>query len=91
MFTTDTANQFAQEWVAAWNSHHLDRILSHYAEDFTIETPMAILLYPQSKGLVVGKEEVRKYWQIGLERIPNLQFEIINVLLGVNGLTIYYH
>ncbi|WP_162126938.1 nuclear transport factor 2 family protein [Flavobacterium phycosphaerae] len=84
------AHQFAQEWVDSWNSHNLDQILSHYSDDFTIETPMAIKLYPQSNGLVAGKEEVRKYWTIGLERIPDLKFELLEVLTGVNGISIYY-
>lgn len=87
--TKDFAMQFAIEWVAAWNSHDLDKILSHYSEDFTIETPMAKKLYPGSDGIVAGKSEVRKYWKIGLERIPDLKFEILDVLIGINGLAIY--
>ncbi len=90
MITIDYAQRFAQQWVNSWNSHHLEQILEHYSEDFIIETPMAQKLYPQSNGRVVGKEEVRKYWKIGLERIPNLKFELLDVLVGVNGLTIYY-
>lgn len=87
--TKDFAIQFAREWVDCWNSHDLEKILSHYSEDFTIETPMAVKLYPESEGIVVGKSEVRKYWKIGLERIPDLKFEILDVLVGVNGLAIY--
>ena len=32
--------EFAKEWIDAWNSHDLDRILAHYAEDIEISTPM---------------------------------------------------
>ncbi len=88
--TQSFAEAFADEWINAWNSHDLERILSHYSADFTIETPMAAILYPQSAGRVCGKEEVRAYWEIGLERIPDLNFELIEVLTGINGLTIYY-
>ena len=28
------ANEFAAEWIEAWNAHDLDRILSHYTDDF---------------------------------------------------------
>jgi len=28
------ANKFAREWVEAWNCHDLDKIMTHYAEDF---------------------------------------------------------
>ena len=31
--TESEAWNFAQEWVAAWNSHDLERILLHFGED----------------------------------------------------------
>ncbi len=87
--TKEFATAFAQRWVKAWNSHDLEEILSFYSEDFIIETPMALLLYPQSGGTVVGKSEVRKYWAIGLEKSPNLYFELLDVLVGVNSVGIH--
>jgi ketosteroid isomerase-like protein len=90
MITKEFAARFAQEWVDAWNSHDLDIIMSHYTDDFSIETPMAAMLVPESKGLVEGKEAVRAYWTIGLQCIPNLHFEILDVHTGINGVAIYY-
>lgn len=87
--TKEFAAAFARDWVGAWNEHDLEKILSHYSEDFTIESPMAVKLYPQSGGTVIGKTEVRKYWTIGLEKTPNLRFEILDVLVGVNSLGLY--
>ncbi len=87
--TKEFALQFANDWVDSWNSHDLEKILLHYSEDFTIESPMAIKLYPQSKGIVIGKGEVRKYWTIGLERSPNLKFELLDLLVGVNSIGLY--
>lgn len=84
MMTKEFATAFARDWVDAWNAHDLDKILSHYSEDFTIETPMAAKLVPQSQGFVAGKSEVRKYWTIGLQKRPDLKFEILDVLVGVN-------
>lgn len=89
MITKEFATAFARDWIAAWNQHDLEKILSHYSDDFTIETPMAAKLYPQSNGTVTGKTEVRKYWTISLEKSPNLRFEILDVLVGVNSLGIY--
>ena len=89
MITKEFATAFAKDWVDAWNAHDLDKILSHYAEDFTIETPMAVKLYPESGGTVAGKNEVRKYWTIGLERNPYLRFELIDLLVGVNSFRLY--
>jgi hypothetical protein len=90
MINEQFAQKFAAEWITAWNSHNLDTILSHYSDDFVIETPMAVKFFPESNGIVSGKETVRKYWTIGLEKIPGLHFKLIDVLTGINGLTIYY-
>jgi ketosteroid isomerase-like protein len=32
--------EFAEEWIASWKSHDLDRILAHYADDVEVTTPM---------------------------------------------------
>ena len=32
---------FAHEWIAAWNSRDLDRILVHYAPDVVLTSPVA--------------------------------------------------
>ncbi|WP_435354417.1 nuclear transport factor 2 family protein [Emticicia sp. SJ17W-69] len=90
MISFEFAEHFTQEWIESWNSHNLDIILSHYTDDFCIRTPMAAKLFPESNGVVDGKENVRKYWTIGLERIPNLKFELIDFLVGIDGITIYY-
>jgi ketosteroid isomerase-like protein len=90
MITEEFARKFAAEWIEAWNSHNLDRILSHYSEDFEIETPMAVKFLDGSNGIVSGKQTVQKYWANALEKVPNLHFKLIEILSGINGLTIYY-
>lgn len=90
MLTKDFALQFAAVWVAAWNAHDLEEILSHYTDDFEIESPLALKRFPESKGILKGKTAIRKYWGIGLQKNPNLKFEIKEVLIGVHTLTIYY-
>ncbi len=32
-------NNFAQEWLNAWNSHDLEAIMAHYAEDVIFYSP----------------------------------------------------
>lgn len=90
MITEQFAQQFAVVWESAWNSHNLDHVLAHYTEDFSIETPMALKLMPESNGIVKGKANVKAYWEIGLQRIPDLHFEILDVLTGIDSITIYY-
>ncbi|MFN8287104.1 MAG: nuclear transport factor 2 family protein [Chitinophagales bacterium] len=90
MLNNQQAFAFAEEWIASWNSHDLERILSHYTDDFVMETPLAAQLLPETNGIVTGKEAVRAYWTIGLQKNPNLLFELKEVLVSVKGITIYY-
>ena len=90
MIEQHTAFAFTEEWVSAWNARDLDRILSHFTDDFVMESPLALKHLPETGGVVKGKEAVRAYWKMGLELIPDLLFEVYEVLIGVNGITIYY-
>ena len=90
MITIEFAKQFSENWTRDWNSHNLEKILSHYSDDFTIESPLALKRLPETNGIVIGKDNVKKYWSIGLKSNSNLHFEIINLLIGVNSITIYY-
>jgi ketosteroid isomerase-like protein len=37
----DEGDAFAEDWIAAWNAHDLDRVLSHYADDIVFLSPIA--------------------------------------------------
>jgi hypothetical protein len=39
MITRELAERFAHEWIEAWNSHDLERILAHYSDDFVMSSP----------------------------------------------------
>jgi ketosteroid isomerase-like protein len=84
------AERFAKEWVAAWNAHDLDRVLSHYEDDFEMSSPIISSLAGEASGTLRGKPAVRAYWAKALELIPSLRFELLTVLTGVNSVTVYY-
>lgn len=84
------AREFARDWIDAWNSHDLDRILSHYSEDFEMSSPLIIERMGLSSGKLAGKSQVADYWRSSMTLSPPLHFELIDVLVGVDQLTIYY-
>ncbi len=84
------AHEFAQEWIKSWNSHDLDAILSHYADDLEITTPMIKLALGTDKSSLKGKELVADYWRKALQKLPDLTFELIDVTTGVNSVALYY-
>lgn len=86
----DFARRFAAQWQDDWNSHDLDRILAHYHDDVTFSSPMIARLTGDPAGTVHGKAALRAYWAAGLERIPDLKFEVMDVRASVDALVIDY-
>lgn len=79
---------FAREWEAAWNSHDLDRILSHYHADVCFRSRKAVALMGQ--GELRGTHALRTYWARALEKQPNLRFQVQQVFQGYNMVVISY-
>ena len=84
------AEHFAGEWIADWNSHDLPRILAHYADDFRMRSPLIAEIAGEPSGALVGKAAVGAYWAAALARLPDLHFDLVTILLGVNSITLYY-
>lgn len=88
--TKNEAANLANDWVAAWNAHDLDRIMAHYDEAVELISPVAAQLLAAPNGKVVGKTSLRAYFQCGLEAYPELQFRLADILWGVNSVVLYY-
>ena len=84
------AERFAAEWLAAWKSHDLDRVLAHYSDDFEMSSPFIVELIGEASGKLAGKDAVRPYWTKGLRTAPPLRFELEGVFAGVDSITIAY-
>ena len=84
------AESFAAEWIRAWNAHDLDRVLSHYADDLEMSSPIIVQITGEPSGKLHGKDSVQAYWAQALKLIPNLKLELISVLMGVDSITLFY-
>jgi predicted ester cyclase len=88
--TRDEAWKLAEHWVAAWNAHDLELILTHYEEDVELTSPVAAQLLATPDGKVAGKANLRAYFQRGLTAYPELHFKLEDVLWGVNSVVLCY-
>ena len=86
----DEAWDLARHWVAGWNAHDLDTIMTHYDEAVELTSPVAAQLLKKADGKVVGKANLRAYFQRGLQAYPDLQFRLEDVLWGINSVILYY-
>jgi hypothetical protein len=88
--TKEEAWKLAEHWVAAWNAHNLDLIMAHYEDGVELTSPVAAQLLGPAGGKVVGKANLRAYFQRGLETYPGLQFHLEDVFWGVSSVVLFY-
>jgi len=91
MMDQQWAQIFAKDWIASWNAHDMERILSHYTDDFEMSSPLIVERLGLPAGKLKGKKAVGEYWRPGLSKSPPLQFELIDVFVGIEAITLYYH
>lgn len=84
------AEEFAKDWLEAWNAHDLARVLAHYTDDFEMSSPVITQVTGQPEGRLQGKAAVGAYWAQALARFPALHFEPICTLPGVDSVVILY-
>jgi hypothetical protein len=87
----EDARAFADAWIAAWNSHDLDAILSHYTRHVELTSPLVTRRFgPDGRGTVRGRDALREYFDIGLRSVPDLHFALRHVLSGPSGVALVY-
>jgi ketosteroid isomerase-like protein len=89
-FSVEQARKFANDWVAAWNRHDIEAVLEHFSDDVEFSSPLVSLFTGNPTNRLVGKASVRTYWQLGLAHLPDLHFTLVDVLVGVDCLTMVY-
>ena len=82
--------QFAQEWVAAWNSRDIEAILAHYADDIIFHSPRIRIVMGADIATVRGKSELRNYWARAIAAAPALRFTLRARLASSDAVTLLY-
>ncbi len=84
------AEKFAKDWIDSWNRHDVNAVLSQYTEDFEMTSPLIIRIAGESSGKLKGKGPVAAYWLKALRSNTDLHFELLQILIGVESITLYY-
>lgn len=90
MITEETAKEFAQLWLNAWNSHDINSILEHYDNNVEFYSPLISLLNFNKDGVIRNKTDLKTYFEIGLNAYPDLHFQFHHCFVGVDSFVIYY-
>ena len=86
----ERAYAIAHATIDAWNSHDLERILDHYADDIVLVSPVALERMGDPSGTVSGKAMLRTYFGKALVAHPELHFDLKDVMWGVRSVILYY-
>ena len=90
MITRPFAEHFSAEWIESWNAQDMERILSHYTENFVMSSPLIAVVAGEPSGTLHGKKAIADYWKKALSQAPTLHFELVSTLVGADSVTIYY-
>lgn len=85
------AEKFSKDWIAAWNSHDINRVLSHYTDDFEMTSPVIRKLTNEPTGMLKGKDTLRDHWSRALASNPGLHFKLQNTFIGADSIVVQYH
>jgi ketosteroid isomerase-like protein len=79
-----------REWIAAWNSRDLERVLALYDENSEMTSDRIQALGFDSSGTLTGKAKLRMYWGKALTPLPNLHFELIDTYVSPDSVVVFY-
>ena len=80
----------AHNWIAAFNEHDLEKLLSLYNDDAVHFSPKLKLRQPETQGWISGKPALRSWWQDAFTRLPSLQYELQNLIVNDHQLLMEY-
>ena len=70
------AERFVEAWCANWRKVDIDAVVSHFAENAEMRSPLAHKL--TESPVVAGAENIRVYWQRAYGGIESADLKILN-------------
>ena len=90
MDSIDSNRQIALNWIEAFNVHHLENLLSLYADDAQHFSPKLKIRKPETGGFIQGKNALRSWWQDAFEGLPSLRYQLINLIVNEQQVLMEY-
>jgi len=71
--------QIAERWMDAFNRHDLVGLLALYHSEAEHYSPKLKLRRPETHGYIKGKGALRLWWQDAFDRLPTLNYRLIQL------------
>lgn len=88
--TRQNNHAIAIKWFAAFNAHDLNALLELYDDQAQHYSPKLKIRKPETSGLIVGKEQLRNWWQDAFDRLPEFKYEILKLTAGEDQVFMEY-
>lgn len=90
MLNAVEAKDLAGRWLQAANTHDIDKIMSFYADDAELESPVVVKMMNEPSGKIRGKAALRSYFEKGVAAYPHMSLHLIEAAYGVSSITAWY-
>lgn len=90
MIDPKKAQEFAEQWIQAWNNHDLDAIMNFYSDSIHHVSPKLMMLFGASSSIIEDKRQLRNYFEAALKRSPQLHFSLQEIFSGVGSIVIIF-
>jgi limonene-1,2-epoxide hydrolase len=70
------AGRFVEAWCANWRKVDIDAVVSHFAENAVMRSPLALKL--TESPVVAGAENIRAYWRKAYGHIESADLKILS-------------
>ena len=88
--TPESLQSIAFRWFEAFNNKQLEKLLSLYQDDAEHFSPKLKIRHPESNGLVIGKDALRKWWQGAFDRLPTLHYKVTSLTSNADRVFMEY-
>ncbi len=77
--SSSALNEIANRWFVAFNDKNLEGLLALYDENAQHFSPKLKERYPETNGLIKGKETLWAWWQDAFDRLPSLHYKVVRL------------
>jgi limonene-1,2-epoxide hydrolase len=74
MNASNVSYQIAKLWLAAFNEHDLEKLLSLYDDHAEHYSPKLKMRMPETQGIVRGKPAMHAWWRDAFDRLHGLVY-----------------
>ena len=88
--SVNTCKEIANNWMDAFNSHDLEKLLALYADTAEHFSPKLLLRKPETQGWIKGKPALREWWMDAFLRLPSLHYQATNFITQNDSIFMEY-